>query len=102
MKFAATGGATRLGVIVGKPHAFGGHFVEVRRPNGHHALIVDTDIGPADVVSHDEDDVGFLVFAFFLGRGRADNSGHQRQGQDYGQRGQESVVWLFGHTYLLV
>ena len=46
--------------------------------------------------------LGFLAFAFFLGRGRAGNPGHQRQGQYYGQCGQESVVWLFGHTYLLV
>ena len=64
--------------------------------------MVDTVVAPADVVAHEHDDVGFLAFAFFLGRGRAGNPGHQRQGQYYGQRGQESVVWLFGHTYLLV
>jgi len=49
--------AARLGVIIGKQHAFGGELVEVRRPPGHHAAVVGPDIPHADVVPHDDDDV---------------------------------------------
>src|SRR5262249_14853000 len=56
--------------IVGEPHAFRRQLVEVRRPAGHDALVVDADIGPADVVTHDEDDIGPLLLR---GRWRADD-----------------------------
>ena len=36
--------AARLGVVVGEPHALGGELVEVRRPAGHHALVVGADV----------------------------------------------------------
>ena len=54
----ATRRAARLGVVVGEQHAFGGDLVEVRRPPGHHAAVVGADIPDADVVAHDDDDVG--------------------------------------------
>ena len=50
--------AARLGVVVGEQHAFGGELVEVRRPPGHHAAVVGADVPHADVVAHDDDDVG--------------------------------------------
>ena len=53
--------AARLGVVVGEAHALGRQAVEVRRPAGHDALVVRADIGPADVVAHDHDDVGLLA-----------------------------------------
>ena len=49
--------ATRLGVVVGEQHAFGGELVEVRRAAGHHAAVVSADVPHADVVAHDDDDV---------------------------------------------
>ncbi len=54
----ATRRAARLGVVVGEQHAFLGELVEVRRPPGHHAAVVSADVPDADVVAHDDDDVG--------------------------------------------
>jgi hypothetical protein len=31
------------------------------RPTSHHALIIDADIEPSDVVAHDHDDIGPLL-----------------------------------------
>ena len=64
--------AARLGVVVGEQHALRGQLVEVRRLAGHHAAVVGADVEPADVVSHDEDDVRLLairpfVFRFLFG-----------------------------------
>ncbi len=53
--------ATRFRVVVGEEHAFLGELVEVRRLAGHHAAMVGADVPHADVIPHDEDDVGFLV-----------------------------------------
>ena len=53
--------ATRLGIVVGEPHALGGEPVEVRRPARHHALVVGADVEPADVVAHDDDHVRPLL-----------------------------------------
>ena len=60
--------AARLGVIVGEQHAFGGELVEVRRLARHDAAVIGADIEPADVVAHDEDDVGLAARGG--GRGR--------------------------------
>ena len=57
----APGGAARLGVVVGEQHPFGGQLVEVRRPAGHDAAVVGADVEPADVVTHDEEDVRLLL-----------------------------------------
>ena len=57
----ATRRATRLGVVVGEQHAFLGELVEVRRPAGHHAAMIGADVPHADVVAHDDDNVGFLL-----------------------------------------
>jgi hypothetical protein len=79
----ATGRAARLGIIVGKPHAFDGQLVEIRRPNGHHALIVDTDIGPSDVVGHDdEDDIGLLLLLRRCWRARRGNKRREQPEPD--------------------
>ena len=50
--------AARLGVIVGEAHALVGQPVEIGRPAGHDPLIVDADIGPADIVAHHDDYIG--------------------------------------------
>ena len=53
--------AARLGVVVGEQHALGGDLVEVRRAARHHAAVVGADVPDADVVAHDDDDVGPLL-----------------------------------------
>src|SRR4029077_957053 len=60
-KVRATRGATRFSVVVCEQHALAGETIEVRRLPRHDAAIVGADVKPANVVSHDEDDVGFLV-----------------------------------------
>ena len=60
--------ATRLGVVVGEQHALLGELVEVRRPPGHHAAVVGADVPDADVVAHDDDDVGFCACLRFCAR----------------------------------
>ena len=54
----AAGGAARLGVVVGEAHAFRGEPVEVRRLARHDTLVVGADVEPADIVAHDDKDVG--------------------------------------------
>ena len=55
--------AAGFGVVVGEQHALRGQLVEVRRLAGHHAAVVGADVEPADVVAHDEHDVGPLPSA---------------------------------------
>ena len=57
----AAGGAARFGVVVGESHALGGELVEVRRLAGHDALVIGADIEPADVVTHDDENVRLLA-----------------------------------------
>ena len=53
----AAGGATLLTVVVGEQHALMGDPVDVGRLVAHHPLRVGADIGQADVVTPDDDDV---------------------------------------------
>jgi hypothetical protein len=53
--------ATCLGIVVGEEHAFGRELVEIGCPASHHAAIVGSDIPDADVIGHNDDDVGFLA-----------------------------------------
>ena len=57
----AAGGAARFRVVVGEAHAIGGELVEIRRLAGHDALVIGADIVHADVVTHDDDNVGLLL-----------------------------------------
>ena len=56
----ATRRATRLGIVVREQHAFLGDLVEVRRSARHHAAVIGADVPHADVVAHDDDDVGWF------------------------------------------
>ena len=76
--------AACLGVVVGEHHALGGDLVEVRRAARHHAAVVGADVPDADVVAHDDDDVGPLRLRLRVRRieqrdrhqrGRSDQSG---------------------------
>jgi hypothetical protein len=57
----AAGGTARFRIIIGEAHAFSGELVEVRRLSRHHALMIGADVEPADVVTHDDEDVGLLA-----------------------------------------
>jgi hypothetical protein len=52
------GGAALLGIEVGEHHAFGGDTIDVRGLVTHQPARVGADIGLADVVAPDDDDVG--------------------------------------------
>jgi hypothetical protein len=66
-KIGAARGAAGHGIIVGKPHPLGRELVEVRRFAGHDALVIGSDIKPADVVAHDHQDVGLLLLGLRRG-----------------------------------
>ena len=53
--------AALLGIGVGEQHALFGYTVDVGRPVAHHALTVGADVGDADVISPDDQYVGFFV-----------------------------------------
>jgi hypothetical protein len=59
--------------------------VDVRRFPDHQAAVVDARLHPADVVAHDEEDVGLLLLLRLRGSKRAaqDGRGHpQCEGED--------------------
>src|SRR5262249_20870216 len=57
-EICATRRAARLGVIVGEQHAFRRQAVEVRRLPRHDSAMIGADVEPADVVAHDDENVG--------------------------------------------
>ena len=89
----AAGRAARLGVVVGEQHALGGDLVEVRRPARHHAAVVGADVPDADVVTHDDDDVGLLLRC---SGGDEPHQCQQHRAQPYDMLTQES--WFAFHS----
>ena len=74
----APGSATLLGVIGHEDRAFVADAVDVRRLTDHQAAMVDVRLHPADVVAHDEEDVGLLLLLRGCGGIRQRNSGDAR------------------------
>src|SRR5262245_5861257 len=58
--------AALLGIVVGKLRAFLPDAVDVRRFPDHQALMIDARLHPADVVAHDEEDVGLCLLLLLL------------------------------------
>ena len=56
----ATRRAALLGVVVGEHRAFLADLVDVGRLSDHQAAMIDARLHPADIIAHDEEDVGFL------------------------------------------
>src|SRR5262249_54297515 len=63
-------GAALHGDIVHEDRALVADAVDVRRLAYHQAAVVDARLHPADVVAHDEEDVGLLLLLLLLLRGR--------------------------------
>jgi hypothetical protein len=76
-KGGAASGARLLAVIVGEDRALVGNAVDVGRAVAHHAAIVGADVPVADVIAHDDKDVGFLL----LRRRGCDHCGSKRREQ---------------------
>src|SRR5262249_61026955 len=55
--------AASLGVVVGEQHAFVGKLIQVWCAACHHAAMVGAQIEPADVVTHNEEDIRSLARA---------------------------------------
>ena len=55
--------ATLLPIPIGEPRAFFGDAVDVGRLITHDATVVATRVKPSDVVTHDDEDIGFLIRA---------------------------------------
>src|SRR5262249_49461821 len=60
--------AARFGIVVGEPHPFGREPVEVRSLPRHDALVIGTDVEPAHIVAHDDEDVGSALLLLLRGR----------------------------------
>src|SRR5215467_5005787 len=65
-KGGAAGGATLLAVPVGENRSFPADPVDVWRAVSHHAHVVGADVEPADVVTHDEQNVGLSAAGRWL------------------------------------
>src|SRR5262249_31487182 len=75
----AAGGAALLGIIVHEDRAFVADAVDVRRLTDHQAAVVDAWLHPADVVAHDEQDVGLLLLLRRRRRGCGDRGRDHRE-----------------------
>ena len=60
------GGAALLAVIIGEIDPFAGDAVDVGRLVAHHAPVVVADVEPADVITHQGQDVRFSVWHGFV------------------------------------
>src|SRR5262249_44269181 len=81
----APGGAALHGDIVHEDRAFLAVLVDVRRFPDHQSAMVDARLHPADVVAHDEDDIGLLLLLLLL-RGQR-RARHRTDGDECKQRG---------------
>ena len=74
----ASGGAGRLGVMVGEHDALAGDTVDVRRPVAHGAVAIGADILPTDIIWKNDEDVGLSLPAPGSGRQCAMRQPQQR------------------------
>jgi hypothetical protein len=66
-EIGAACGAARFGIIVGEAHALRRQLVKVGRFARHDALVVGADVEPADIVTHDEQDIRPLLLGLSCG-----------------------------------
>src|ERR1700722_17376440 len=73
------GSSSRAGllrVVIGEERAVAGNSIDVRGATAHHATVVSTDIPDADIIGHDDDNVGFLRLGERVW-GRRETQNHQ-------------------------
>ncbi|MNP03154.1 hypothetical protein D3C76_950290 [compost metagenome] len=90
----AAGGAAVFTVVVGEHHAFPGQTIDVRRRVTEHAVAIGADVGLADVVAVDHQDIGFV------GGHGGRRKRHQRNAEQSEPRQPPAVV--FHGFFLLV
>ena len=73
--------ATGFRIVVGKAHALSGKLVEVGCLAGHDALMIGADVEPADIVTHDDKDIGraLLLLCKHLCACRIHSNEHRKQ-----------------------
>ena len=71
--------ATGFGIVVGEPHPFGRKPVEVRRLPRHNALVICADVKPADIITHDDNNVRSPLLLRSGWHDRHGYSDHERQ-----------------------
>ncbi len=76
---SAASRAALLGIVRHEFRTFVADAIDVRRFADHQALVVDARLHPADVVAHDEQDVGLLRFLGLCRRMRAAKGPSRRQ-----------------------
>jgi hypothetical protein len=77
-------GATLLGIVMREDRAFIADAIDVGRLADHQPAMVDARLVEADIVAHDEEDIGFLLLRDHR---RADQSGQRHQHRRAEQRG---------------
>src|SRR5262249_7605688 len=58
------GGTRLLPIVVGEERSFPCDAVNIRRSSTHHASVIGTDVPDANVIGHDDEDIGFFLFLF--------------------------------------
>src|SRR5262249_30657256 len=86
-KVGATSRAAGFGIVVGEHHALGRQLIEVWGLSRHHSAVVSADVEPADIVAHDDEDVGSSLL-LLLRRGW--QAYYRYSGQQCQQAGPES------------
>src|SRR5262245_24565817 len=82
----ASSGATLLGISVSKERTLFCDAINIRRLVAHHAVIIGAYVSPADVVSPDDEDIGFLLLC---------RSGRSNEDQRTGERGRYRNTFCF-------
>jgi hypothetical protein len=81
----APGGTRLLRVIIREQRAFLGDTVDVRRRAAHHAAMVGADIPDANIVGHDNEDIGLLLLCdcWRACRHHSENRSHKADQNSY-------------------
>ena len=78
-KGSSAGSAALLGVIVHEDRTLLADAVDVRRFTHHQATVIDAWLHPADIVAHDEEDVGLCLLLLRGCRARHRDGGKECQ-----------------------
>ncbi len=85
------GGAALLGVVIGEHRTLIADAIDVGCLSGHQATMINPRLHPADVIAHDEDDVGLLSRSLGLSLCRP-KPGPQRSGGKQHSRGEPAQL----------